>query len=378
MRVLHIDGGNLFGGVETLLLTLARLRDLTPEMEPEFALCFEGRLSTELKAIGVPVHALGETRVRNPFSVVNARRKLADLIRGGYFDAAVCHMAWAHAIFGPVVKASGVPLVVWQHLASDGRHWLERWSRMTRPDLTICNSKFTEARLPDSLRAAPSTVIYCPVAPPRAYGETERMAARAEFKTPRDAVVIILASRMQDWKGHTLLLEAARELRGLDDWFIWIVGGPQREFEVRYLDKLRAMTSEDGIADRVRFLGERSDVDRLMAAADIHCQPNLTPEPFGIGFIEALYAGLPVITTAIGAAPEIVTDACGVLVRAGDAAGLAAELGRMISDPALRKRLSACGPDRARELCDPELKMMELQAALLNLRRVESVRPAPV
>ena len=55
----------------------------------------------------------------------------------------VCHMAWAQAIFGPVARAARLPLVFWAHGATDGRHWLDRWARMTPPDLTICNSHFT-------------------------------------------------------------------------------------------------------------------------------------------------------------------------------------------------------------------------------------------
>jgi glycosyltransferase involved in cell wall biosynthesis len=47
------------------------------------------------------------------------------------------------------------------------------------------------------------------------------------------------------------------------------------------------------IADRVRFAGQRDDVPRLLAAADLHCQPNSSPEPFGVAFVEALAAGLP-------------------------------------------------------------------------------------
>ena len=49
-------------------------------------------------------------------------------------------------------------------------------------------------------------------------------------------------------------------------------------------------------------------VPRLMAAADIYCQPNTTPEPFGIAFVEALAAGVPVVTTAMGGPLEIVDD----------------------------------------------------------------------
>lgn len=66
MRVLHIDNGKLFGGVETILTTIARSREHTPDVEPEFAVCFEGRLSRELAIAGAPLHMLGEVRIRHP------------------------------------------------------------------------------------------------------------------------------------------------------------------------------------------------------------------------------------------------------------------------------------------------------------------------
>ena len=59
MRVLHIVSGRLYGGVETALVTMARCRDLCPEIEPEFALCFDGRLRDELTGGGTPVHIAG-------------------------------------------------------------------------------------------------------------------------------------------------------------------------------------------------------------------------------------------------------------------------------------------------------------------------------
>ena len=107
MRVLHIAAGNLYGGVETLLVTLARCRRLCPAMEPEFALCFEGRLSQELTETCVAVHRLGAVKVRNPLRVRTGRQKLAGLIRDRRFDAVICHSSWPHAIFAPIVRAAG-------------------------------------------------------------------------------------------------------------------------------------------------------------------------------------------------------------------------------------------------------------------------------
>src|SRR5947208_3625713 len=73
MRVLHVTTGNLYGGVETCLMTLARSRGLCPEMEPSFAVCFRGRLWDELTAAGVPVYQLRPTRVSRPWTVLRAR-----------------------------------------------------------------------------------------------------------------------------------------------------------------------------------------------------------------------------------------------------------------------------------------------------------------
>ena len=368
MRVLHIDAGNMFGGVETLLATLARNRALTPEVEPEFALCFEGRLSRELTGAGVPLHMLGEVRVRYPLTVMRARRRLRQILSTGSYDAVVCHMAWTQALFGSVARAARVPVAMWQHMASNGRHWLEQWARYAGPDLVICTSHFAARAFSGVFSTFPVEVVHCPVAAPSiSYSQSDRDRVRSELTTAADSVVITHTGRMQEWKGQRLLLQAASIIKSNSQWTIWLVGGAQRESEQHYLNSLRATATELGIEDRIRFAGNRDDVDRLLAASDIHCQPNISPEPFGIAFIEALYAGLPVVTTQLGGAIEIVNDSCGVTVAPNNTVALAAALGRLVGDDRERRRLGNAGPARARELCDPQQQMNLLRRALLNL-----------
>ena len=74
MRVLHVYGGNLYGGIETLLVTMARGRVLCPALDAEIALCFDARLSSELEATGIPVHRLPEVRASRPQTVLRAAR----------------------------------------------------------------------------------------------------------------------------------------------------------------------------------------------------------------------------------------------------------------------------------------------------------------
>lgn len=372
LRVLHVHSGNLYGGVETLLSTLAAYRHLCPEMKPDFALCFENRLSEELRAKDVTVHLLGETRISKPLTVMRARRTLSELLRRERFDLVICHSAWSQTLFGPVARASQLPLVVWLHDVTSGRNWLDRWARRTEPDLILCNSQFTTESLNGRYPGVRAEVVYCPVAPPeRSYSNADRDAMRASLQTAADVVVIIQVSRMETWKGQVVLLEALSRLRDLPGWVCWQVGGAQRPHEFRYVKELVETATRLGIADRVHFLGQRSDVFRLLHAADIHCQPNTEPEPFGITFIEALYAGLPVVATAVGGALEIVDDTCGVLVPPNNASALAVALRRFIENRTVRLNLATTGPTRARQLCNPVTQMRQLYELFTSAVRRE-------
>jgi glycosyltransferase involved in cell wall biosynthesis len=119
----------------------------------------------------------------------------------------------------------------------------------------------------------------------------------------------------------------------------------------------------------VKFLGQRSDVQDVLAAADIFCQPNLTPEPFGIVFVEALWAGRPVVTFGLGGALEIVDGSCGLLIPPGDVAGLADALQRLIEQDQLRATLGRGGRARALQLSDPATQMNALSGLTERVNR---------
>ncbi len=367
LRVLHCSSGNMHGGVETFLGTLARQRSLNPDLEPEFALGFEGRLSDELRLAGSPVHILGPTRFSRPWTVWQTRRRLRRLLGMRPIDVVVCHGCWPHLLFGPEARRSGRPLVFWMHDLAQGTHWLDRGASQTPPDLAVVNSHCTADALPRLFPGAPREVLYYPVDAVKVDADEARAAIRAELATPGDATVILQACRLERWKGHALLIDALGRLRDRPGWVAWIAGGVQRPADQVYLDELKAAVRALGIEDRVRFLGQRFDVPRLLAAADLHCQPNMGAEPFGIAFIEALHAGRTVVTTRLGGAAEIVDDTCGVLVEPEDASALSMALARLIDEPETRVRLGAGGPARARKLCDPSQALTRLETLLRPL-----------
>ena len=364
MRVLHLNAGYLYGGIETYLVTLARLRHLAPEMEPEFGLCFRGRVWDELASAGVPVHDLGPVRLSRPWTVWRARRRLRRALTG--VDTAVVHGLWVHTAFAPAVNGRA-RLVTAIHGLENPNGRLPRLASRTRPALLLANSRFTAESAARVFRGVPAAVVYPPTPAP-AIGPSLRERLRAETGTSRDAVVILQVSRMEALKGHAVLIDALSRLVNVSRWACWIVGDAQRPAEQVYLDGLRDFVARAGIEHRIRFLGARSDVPALLAAADVYCQPNTAPEGFGLTFVEALYAGLPVVTSGLGGAAEIVDARCGVLTPPGDAVALAETLRELIRDAGLRVKLAAAGPTRAAALCDPRRQLAQWSENLCGRR----------
>ncbi len=366
MRVLHLAAGNLFGGVERMLVTLAKLRHLAPDTEPEFGLSFPGRLWGELAATGVAVHDLDAARFSRPWTVVAARRRLRKLLEARRYDVVVAHACWPHAVFAPTVKSAGVGLVTFAHDALAGRHWLERWAARTPPDFVLANSRYTLGTVPRVFPSAPAGVAYLPVEPAAERDPDDVAKLRHEFDTPPGDAVILHASRLERWKGAAVLVESLGRLADTPGWTLWLAGGVQKPGEAAYLAELHRAARRHGIALRVRFLGQRDDVPRVMQAADLFCQPNTAPEPFGVALVEALAAGLPVVTSALGGAAEVVTPDCGTLVESGDAVALADALRALIASPSERQRLGASGPAQARKLCDPAVTIPRLHRMLAD------------
>ncbi|HUP39256.1 MAG TPA: glycosyltransferase [Vicinamibacterales bacterium] len=356
--------------METFLLTLARFRALAPSMDMWVALTSDGRIAAELRSAGVPVTILGEARISRPLAVRRARRALASLLSTDRPDVVVCHQAWPLALFGPVVTRRSIALVLWMHMAAS-RRWLDRIAWRVRPGTVVCNSRFTASTLPKT--RARIELVYAPVdvgasdavrlKPDPASGSGFDLR-RVRLQADRRPLVIVQVSRMEPLKGHRVLLDALGRLRDHSGWTCRLAGGAQRPHEARYMASLRTQAAALGIADRVEFLGDRSDVPSLLASADIYCQPNIKPDAFGLSVIEAMVAGLPVVTSSIGGAKEIVDETCGVLVAPRDAAALASQLSALLDNRAHRERLGSHGPERARGLCDPAVQMPRIAAIL--------------
>jgi len=332
-------------------------------LDHEFAFTSEGPVLNALLHAGAKVHYLGSASHKHPRDLHIARRRLNELCREYKYDVAVFHQyPYLIAAFADVLWRRKVKAVRYFHnetIPDSKFEWLVSHIYSRKLDLSLVNSKFLLQCIPD----ANGVVVYCPVDRQIELTNEIRSEIRARFATPFEEPLVIQVCRMTQRKGHARLLRTLATLKSLS-WTCWIVGGPQKDKEVSYFEGLKALVAELDIAERVRFLGTRSDVPELLAAADIFCHPNTyPPEPFGIALVEAMQAGLPVISTAMGGALEIVTEQCGFLVPPEDDVALSQALRQLLTDEALLRQMSAFARRRG-EVFTAEVQIPLLNAAL--------------
>jgi glycosyltransferase involved in cell wall biosynthesis len=264
--------------------------------------------------------------------------RLRRLARGA--DVVHFHTARAHAL-APWLGGLPVRRVVTRRMDYVPRAGV--WTRYLynrAVDAVIAISEGVRAALlaadvaPDRIRVVPSGVdADAFVAPP---GARERL--RTEWGCGDEHVVVAVVGVLEARKGHAVLFDALRTLRDVPALRCVVAGDGTLAPELR--ERARALP--------VRFLGFRSDVAACLAAADVVVLPSLH-EGLGIAALEGMAAARPLVATRVGGLAEVVDDeTSGLLVPAGDPAGLAAALVRLTRDAVLRARLGAAGAARVR------------------------------
>ncbi len=173
--------------------------------------------------------------------------------------------------------------------------------------------------------------------------EVDRATTRAGLGIGDDEIVVIAVGRLDHGKGFPELIKAVGAISAGGRRIRLLICGSSNH-SPGHDDELRDQAR--GLGDIVRFLGQRSDVPALMAASDVFCLPSMM-EPFGLVYIEAMQAGLPVVALRSGGVPEIVVEGVtGLLSYPGDQEQLVDNLTTMIDRPDLRADFGAAGRER--------------------------------
>jgi len=179
----------------------------------------------------------------------------------------------------------------------------------------------------------------------RTFSTAERADARREMRVEADDLVLIQVARLDYLKDHPTALRTLRRLAGRFPGARLVLVGEGPEAPA-----IRTLIAELGLEGRVRMLGLREDVPRLLAAADIALLTSVS-EGIPLTLIEAMAAGLPVVSTHVGGVAEVVVDRqTGLLAPSADDDALAEAVASLADDPESRRRMGARGRERARRL----------------------------
>jgi glycosyltransferase involved in cell wall biosynthesis len=338
-----------YGGAERLLVDMIRQGDRTRfDYEVAYVLAAEDALVPELKDSGVTVHSLG---ARGNFDLGWTLR-LRAILRRGEFDVIHSHLPQS-ATLGRLVAWTLPPrqrpgLVYTEH---------SMWNKMAvalkvlnratigLDDRLLVVSEAARRSLPRKLQGRARVLTHgIDLEQVRSFLAARlqlRHAVREELAIPEGMLLALTVANLRPEKGVDVLLRAARLTvdSGVPVRFAVVGRGPLHNHLVEQHAALE-------LGDQLRFLGQRSDVLRLLAAADMFVLPS-RHEGLPVALMEAMGMGVPLIVTAVGELRRVLVDHSDALVVPAERPhALAEAVAEMTTNPALRARLAAASLER--------------------------------
>lgn len=225
--------------------------------------------------------------------------------------------------------------------ASQRRH--TGWTKflISRMDAVVATSARTASYL-----EVPNTVIMHGIDPQRFSPPAEKGAAKTSLGLDPAQNYAGCFGRVRHQKGTDLFVDAM--IRLLPEQPAWsaIVAGRATAQHVDFENGLKARVQAAGLADRILFVGEHTNINEWYRALDLFIAPQRW-EGFGLTPLEAMATGVPVVATNVGAFNEIVTPETGDVVSADDLEALAQAARTYMGDDALRQHAGEHGRQRA-------------------------------
>ncbi|MCR6500194.1 glycosyltransferase family 4 protein [Shinella sp. CPCC 101442] len=225
--------------------------------------------------------------------------------------------------------------------ASQRRH--TGWTKflISRMDAVVATSARTASYL-----EVPSTVVMHGIDPQRFSPPAEKGAAKALLGLDPARNYAGCFGRVRHQKGTDLFVDAM--IRLLPDQPAWsaIVAGRATTQHVDFENELKKRVQAAGLADRILFVGEHTNINDWYRALDLFIAPQRW-EGFGLTPLEAMATGIPVVATDVGAFNEIVTPDTGDVVSADNLEALTQAAKRYMDDASLRQLAGEQGRQRA-------------------------------
>jgi glycosyltransferase involved in cell wall biosynthesis len=350
MHVVHLTASTLFGGPERQMLGLGRHLPLrfrsTYGSFPEGGRC-EPFLA-EARAAGFPTFRLSADTPDVPGAIDELARLLRDLSA----DLLVGHTFKPNVLGRLAARRVGIPVVTvsrgwtWESLKVRVYETIDRVNlRLVDHVVAVSNGQAERVRkcgVPSPrLSVIRNAARLAPFADPDpAFRDRLRGLFPAD---PLVSHVVLAAGRLSPEKGFDVLVEAAAAVLRQHPTAGFVLFGEGSE-----LAKLETRVADLGLTSRFRMPGHTADLDRFLPWADVAVLPSFTEGLPNVA-LEASAAGVPVVATAVGGTPEVVSDGeTGFLVPSGQPDAIAERVSRLLADEGLRWKLGTAGRERMR------------------------------
>jgi L-malate glycosyltransferase len=354
-QLLH---GMRVGGAEVLAARLAR--QLRERYRFVFVCLDElGSLGEQLVGEGFAVHVVG----RQPGIDWRCVLRLAGILRREQVDIIHAHQ-YTPFFYGIAARLRyRHPRIVFtehgRHVP-DYRRWKRVWANrllLEKRDRVIGVGEVVRNALIQNEGFAPGRVgvIYNGIdLRPYASPAVDRDRVRREIGVEADELVVMLVARFDYLKDHATAVQTIGEVAAVHPRCRLVLVGDGPEMQ-----KTRELVRDLQLERHVVFLGLRNDVPRLWRAADI-CLLTSISEGIPLTLIEAMAAGVPVVSTNVGGVSEVIEDgASGYLAPSGDPGGLADAVLALAADVRLRREFGGRGQARANARFSEELMHRE-------------------
>lgn len=340
-RVLLVALGQVTGGVEVYLKNLARILDSTVDL---YSICISPQTAADLRAEGVKVTLLPQSgKWTKVLGFVYTAFVLPYLVLANRIDCVQLN-GLLEAVFLLEARLLGRRAIYTRHgpFEDDLYNWLRQPRRYFprfiarhcahAASILICVSADAQASLNKSLRRK-SIVIPCWI-------QTEESCAE---RSPalKSAPRILCVSRLEQYKGIQLVIDAVRSLPETE---LWIVGD----------GSYRTALEEHAAGLNVRFFGFQSDPAPFLRAADIYVMPSYGPEGTSVSALEAMAQALPCILSDLPVYQELSDSGKAALhFRRGEAGDLKDKIETLLRDPQVRTQYAQAGYDRVQRYHSP-------------------------
>ena len=374
VRILFLDHVGDLGGAELCLLELSsRLKDSC-----EVLLLQPGPLQDLLEERGVTQRFIqaperfvaasregGLSQAAAFGSVLGLARQVATAAKD--FDVIVANSQKAFVVAALAGRLGRTKVVWYLHDILSAEHF-SRFNRKLTTYLAnqhargvLANSKASETAFRAGGGHADVKIVYngFSAEPFDGVSETEVAALRRDLHL--DSFTVGIFGRLSPWKGQDVFLKALAQTEGIEA----VIVGEALFGEEDFAANLRTFVKDLGLQERVRFLGFRSDIPRLMKTCDVVVHASTAPEPFGRVIVEGMLASRAVIAAGAGGVTEILEhEQTGLLVSPNDPSALAAALQRLQNDEGLRSTLANAGRRHAEATFSHEAAVGALRGAL--------------